>query len=230
LTNWVNVSAAFSMGSAGIAGFDGVHSGRGFYRAKGGTQGSLNAIGVVVITSPPSPSLILMANPLNTADNTVRGVLSNVPEGSGLRKWDEATQSYRTNVFSLGHWSDETMTLRPGEGVFFSNSLAQAVSLHLTGEILQGDLSNSVPAGQSVRSSMVPQGGPIQQALGYIPQGLDTVYLYTSPGWQIYTFDDVDQQWLLNGVPAEPVLELGEAVVINSQSNKFWRRRYFVWP
>ncbi len=170
-----------------------------------------------------------MANPFNTADNTVRGLLFNVPEGSGLKKWDEATQSYRTNLFSLGHWSDETMTLRPGEGIFFSNSIAQPVSLCLTGEILQGDLSNSVPAGQSVRSSMVPLGGLIQHTLGYIPDPGDIVYLYKSPGWESYNFDDIDH-WLLNGVTAEPVLELGEAVFINSQSNKFWRRRFFVWP
>ncbi|HEU0008484.1 MAG TPA: hypothetical protein VFT34_01570, partial [Verrucomicrobiae bacterium] len=170
------------------------------------------------------------ANPFNTADNTVRGVLSNVPEGSGLRKWDEATQSYRTNLFSLGRWSDETMSLRPGEGVFFSNSLAQSLSLCLTGEILQGDLSNSIPAGQSIRSSMVPQGGFIQATNHYIPDPGDVVQLYTSSGWQNYIFDDFDNQWVLNGVPAEPVLEVGEAAFINSQSAKFWRRRFFVWP
>ncbi len=217
------------MGSAGLAAITANHSGLGFYRAKSGAQGSLNAIGSVVITSPSSPAQILMANPFNTADNTVRGLLFNVPEGSGLKKWDEATQSYRTNLFSLGHWSDETMTLRPGEGIFFSNSIAQPVSLCLTGEILQGDLSNSVPAGQSVRSSMVPLGGLIQHTLGYIPDPGDIVYLYKSPGWESYNFDDIDH-WLLNGVTAEPVLELGEAVFINSQSNKFWRRRFFVWP
>ena len=229
LTNWVSL-ASISLESWGGRLVAETSVAARFYRAKYGAHRSLNAVGFAVVTSPPSPAQILIANPFNTPDNTVQGVLANVPEGCGLLKWDGATQSYQTNLFSQGRWSNVTMTWRPGEGAFFSNSLAQPVLLLLTGEILQGDLSNSVPAGQSIRSSMVPQGGSIQQALGYIPQGLDTVYLYTSPGWQIYTFDDVDQQWVLNGVPAEPVLELGEAVFINSQSAKFWRRRFFVWP
>ncbi|HEU0010189.1 MAG TPA: PQQ-binding-like beta-propeller repeat protein, partial [Verrucomicrobiae bacterium] len=230
LTNWASDGLPFNLQSSGIGKVArGVDAAR-FYRAKYGAHRSLNAIGFAVITSPPSPAQILIANPFNTPDNTARGLLANVPERSGLRKWDEATQSYRTNLFSLGRWSDEAMTLRPGEGVFFSNSLAQSLSLLLAGEILQGDLTNRIPSGLSVRSSMVPQGGFIQTTLGYIPEDLDMVLLYTSPGWLSYSFDGADQQWLLNGVPAEPVLEIGEAAFINSQSAKFWRRRFFVWP
>jgi len=229
LTNWASIGSV-TLQSSGIGIVIEGGGGAGFYRAKYGAHRSLNAIGFSVVANPPAPTRILFANPFNTADNTVQGVLANVPEGCGLLKWDGATQSYQTNLFSQGRWTNETMTFRPGEGAYFSNSLAQPLVLLLAGEIMQGDLTNRIPGGQSIRSSMVSQRGPIQQTLGYVPDPLDTVSLLTSSGWQVYTFDDIDSQWLLNGVPAEPVLEVGEAVVITSQSNKFWRRRFFVWP
>ncbi len=229
LTNWVS-DGSVTLPSSGIGMVAEGGGGARFYRAKYGAHRSLNAIGFAVVTSPPSPNEILVANPFNTADNTAQGVLANVPEGCRLRKWDLATQSYQTNLFSQGRWTNVTMTLRPGEGAYFSNSLAQPLVLFLAGEILQGDLTNRIPGRQSIRSSMVSQRGLIQTNLGYVPDPMDTVFLLTSAGWQVYTFDDVDQQWLLNGVPAEPVLEVGEAAFINSQSAKFWRRRFFVWP
>ena len=230
LVTWVTNGGAVSIDSSGIAALAEVHGGIKYYRARSDVQGSLNAIGSAVITNPPSPTQILIANPFNTPDNTVRGLLSNVPEGCGLKKWDELTQSYRTNLFSQGRWSDETMTWRPGEGLLFSNSLSQSLLLCMAGEIMQGDLSNSIPTGQPIRNSMVPQGGLIQTTLGYSPDPLDQVSLLTSSGWQTYIVDDIDHQWYLNGVPAEPVLKVGEAAVMTTQTNKFWRRRFFVWP
>jgi hypothetical protein len=232
LTNWVAATGPFDLGSAGFVQFqDDAHSGIEFYRVKCGAQRSLNAIGSVVITCPSSPTNILMANPFNTPDNTVRGLLSNVPEGSGLYKLDEATQTYHANQFSLGRWSDETMTLRPGEGVFFSNSLAQPLTLLLTGEILQGELTNSLRlTNWAIRSSMVPQPGGITTTLGYGPDFGDQVTLYTNNTQLIYNFSEFGAQWFLNGEPSEPALAVGDAALIYSVSAKAWRQRYFVWP
>jgi outer membrane protein assembly factor BamB len=227
LVTWVDATTDPAQQSAWTATYQVPHSGVGFYRVSSGALRSLNAIGSVVLTSPPSPTQILIANPFNTPDNTVRGVLSNVPEGTRLNKWDEVSQSYRTNLFSLGRWSDESMTLKPGEGVFFSNPLTEPITLHLTGEILQGDLSNSVPAGVSVRSSMVSQPGLIQTTLGYSREPGDVVMLYTNGNYLTYTVDQFEPyQWL----PDEPALAVGEAAHFQSGSAKAWHRRYVVWP
>ena len=116
------------------------------------------------------------------------------------------------------------MSLRPGEGVFFSNPLTEPILLHLTGEILQGDLSNSIPAEVCVRSSMVPQGGLIQGTLGYIPASFDSISILLDGGLESYYF--FGGEWS----PFEPAQAVGEAAFIDSWNAKFWRRRYFVWP
>jgi hypothetical protein len=223
--NWTGCGFAttFDNGNVSAAG---LHFGAGYFRVKSGDVRSLNVLGVAVLTNPPSPAQILMANPFNTPNNTVGGILPDVPEGTEFSKWNESTQSYQTNTFSSGHWSDPGMTLRPGEGGFLENSLAATLIIVLQGEVLQGNLSNSLPAGLSIRSSMVPQRGFVQSTLGYAPEAGDEVRIFTNNTFVIYTFYEFDLQW----VPVQPVLDVGQAVFIKSASAKPWRRRYFAWP
>jgi hypothetical protein len=79
---------------------------------------------------------------LDHGANTLNDVLQNVPDGSQVYKWVEATQDFHTDTYSslAGAWMDgssgtpSTTTLGARETVFLVNPLAAAYELVFTGE------------------------------------------------------------------------------------------------
>src|SRR5439155_17844452 len=94
--------------------------------------------------------------------------------GPGWQKWNEATQQFDLNTFSGGAWSIPNMTLNPGEGVFVQPG--SATTFTFIGEVPQGTLASPFPSGDSIRSSMVPQSGPIDTLLGLPLINNDVIY------------------------------------------------------
>lgn len=194
-------------------------SGRRFYRASQGADPVSTQIGWVTRSVPVGYSLL--ANPLEAEDNTIAALWPSLPEGVQVFKWIEGRQLWACNSFSLGRWSDPGMTLHPGEGIVFKNNGTEPLVLSFVGEVNQS-FYNRVPLQLSIRSSAIPQGGPITALLQCTPFG---------EGGQIFRMTGADGRYTVytreqdGWSPEEPVLEVGEAFWCRNPVNAFmWQR------
>jgi outer membrane protein assembly factor BamB len=208
-----------------------------FFRAKSFSAAfprSRNPYGFIKLTLPPGWSMI--ANPLNTRLNTLNGLMPDVPEGTQFLKWNEAEQTYESFYFDPADgWLPDTPLL-PGEGGFVFNPEAGPITVTFIGEVLQGYLSNSIPAGVSIRSSMVPQSGGITSLLGFGPEDglaqgdrLDRYHDNT-----IDNFAYLSGSWYRTNPPPtialEPTPKVAEAFWFQMGGPRGWKRTFSVWP
>ena len=163
---------------------------------------SVNAVGYVNKTCPVGFSMI--ANPLSAASNTIAALIPNAADGTTIYKWNGV--SFDVNVFD-GGWSNEAMTLVPGEGVFI-RVVGSPLTITFVGEVMTGNLVNPIPAGFSIKSSMVPQAGGLD-VLGFPAGDGDTVYRYVGNS---YVASIYDGEW----AGGAPVVGVGES---------FWVRK-----
>jgi hypothetical protein len=189
---------------------------------------SANVVGYTTLNLVAGYNLV--ANQLDADgtgnNNTLNSVFgNNLPSSSQVFKF--ASGSFGTSdlyVTGPGWLSGGTMTLNPGEGVFVNCPSAATVTL--VGQVLQGSLSTTIPAGYSIISSKVPQAGAIQSTLGYVPNNNDQIYQWNAagqsyPGSVLYV---TGPGWL----GGEPTLAVGEACFINSASGGSWARSFTV--
>jgi hypothetical protein len=183
---------------------------------------SVNAVGYVNLDV--APGFTMICNPLDagTGNNTVGQLLSGVPIGTAVYKFDSAAGTYVVNTF-LGAWTDAAMTMAPGEGVFIKNNGTASFTITFVGEVRQGTLDTAVPAGFAQVSSQVPQAGGVTTVLEF-PAAV---------GDAVYTFDPATQQYgafTYLGVwsPSEPSIGVGEAFFSRSGAAKTWSRTFSV--
>jgi len=184
---------------------------------------SLNVVGYYNVPVVAN-QLMMVANQLNTTNNTIGSLLPSGPPGAQLYKFNGGYTIYTFDDVDLVWYPDAKGTLNPGEGAFFRSPVATTITF--VGEVLQGSLTNTLPINQyAIRSSMVPQAATLSQ-LGLAGEPGDQLYQYAN-GYTIFTFDDVDLVWY----PHEPSLGVGEAFFyhkspIATQSN--WVRNFTV--
>mgnify|MGYP006969320779 CR=1 FL=1 len=186
---------------------------------------SLNVVGYYNVTIPPN-SFALIANQLNTTNNTIAALLPSVPPGTQFFKYVTGTgwQSYLFDEFELAWTPDGNATLNPGEGGFIKNNTSQPLTITFVGEVLQGSLTNPIPAGFAVRSSMVPQAGTLT-ALAFPAVPGDQVYKYTpGSGYTSYLFDEFELAW----TPSDPSVGVGEAFFSRKGQAVNWVRNFTV--
>lgn len=187
---------------------------------------SLNVVGYYNVTIPPN-SFALIANQLNTTNNTLNSLLRSVPDGTQIFKWTGSTFSVATfeDPGTGGEWS-QNLTLNPGEGAFIRNNSATPLTITFVGEVLQGALSNAIPAGYSIRSSMVPQSGRVSSVLGLPAADGDQLFRWTGSSYSIATYEDPGGggEWS----PAEPIVNVGEAFFIRKGAPANWVRNFTV--
>jgi len=161
---------------------------------------SVNAVGYVNVTIAPGFSMI--ANPLSAATNTVEalfaGVTGGVPDDTTIYKFS-STAGWLPNARTFGAWDQPNDTLLPGEGVFILNPTTAAFQVTFVGEVPQGNLTNALPVGFSLRSSMVPQAGKLATDLKFptkdaLNADVDfTVYRFNVPGksagYSVYPYE-----------------------------------------
>jgi hypothetical protein len=89
------------------------------------------------------------------------------------------------------------------------------------GEVMQGALSNPIPAGFSIKSSQVPQAGQLDTILGFPVAEGDAVYIFdpatASYAVSIYEFGAWD-------VP--PVIAVGQGFFVNKAAAAAWTRNF----
>ena len=182
---------------------------------------SVNAVGYV--NTDLVPGFNLISNPLIASDNTIAGLFgTSLPEGSIVYKYNGT--GFTTAQFTFGTFvANGDVTVEPGEGMFVR--VGSPVTITFVGEVPQGDLSVEVPAGFSIRSSIVPQAGTVEE-LGFPAAEGDTIYQYESerevPGY--YTSQYNFGTWN----PALKPLEVGEAVFVRTGASKNWTRSFSV--
>jgi hypothetical protein len=184
---------------------------------------SVNVVGYVNVELQPGFNLV--ANPLSTTSNTIADLIPGV-DGMSVFKYVDGAYESANYLELLGGWDDPTITLDPGEGAFISLPGDQNVTITFVGEVMEGQLSNPLPAGLSMKSSMVPQAGTLS-ALGYVAQDGDTVYKYSAAQQGYITANYLE---LLGGwdTGLEPTLEVGEAMFLSKAAASSWDRDFTV--
>jgi hypothetical protein len=191
---------------------------------------SVNAVGYVTKTIPGN-GFALISNPLlgaTAADNTIQALFKGAPAGTQIFKYDGTKFTTATFDDLDNKFVPDTaanLTVMPGEGVFVRNPGAQPLSFTFVGEVPQGTLTNSLPKGLSIRSSMVPQAGTAKD-LGLQGGAGDQVFQFdtATQKYVTSTFDDLDNDW----VPRLKTLDVGEAFFLSKVNAGTWVRTFNV--
>jgi hypothetical protein len=187
---------------------------------------SVNTVGYVNTTVCPGFNLV--ANPLdNKAGNNIENLFPNPTAGLQIFV-------YRNNAFDdatfdpdLGGWT-KSLTLAPGEG-FWLNWPAAKGTVTFVGDVMQGNLVNPVPAGYSIRGSMVPQAGKLVEDLKFPVAAGDLFFMYNydndcKGGYVDTTFDPDFGGWT-NG---EPMINVGQGFWAVTSKAVDWTREFTV--
>jgi len=186
---------------------------------------SVNAVGYVNVVVPANLSMI--ANPLDTSANTLGNLIPNPPNFSNFYKFNGT--GFDIATFAFGSWDLPNLTLNPGEGGFLNTSASFTNTF--VGTVMQGTLANPIPAGLSIRSSQVPQGGAIDTVLGLTTLStFDNVYKWnvTAQSYDIYTVLPGGGWSGPNGGTTAPSLNVAEPVFINAGAATSWNRTFSV--
>jgi hypothetical protein len=187
---------------------------------------SVNVVGYVNVTVPGN-AYALIANPLNATNNSLGSVIASPPPATTFYKYTTGSgyEIFTFDEFDLAWTPNGNVSLAPGEGGFIKNPLATPITLTFVGEVLQGSLTNDLPAGYSVRSSKVPQSGLVSTTLGLPANPADVLYKYVPlTGYSIFTFDEFDLAW----TPSQPTINVGEAFFSFKGAASSWVRNFTV--
>ena len=202
---------------------------------------SVNIVGYINLNVPKGFSMI--ANQLNASpDNTIGNILASVPENTTVYKFltTPLPAHYTSSTFSADNpgWTVPGITMNPGEGVFISIDPIQAptgATVTFVGEV-QLSSANPVVNGFSIVSSVIPQAGGVETALGYPSRENDTVYKWDGTlnagkgGYRSFTWSADNPGWS----PSEPSVAVGEAFFVSADplfgGNRTWNRTFVVGP
>jgi hypothetical protein len=186
---------------------------------------SLNVVGYYNVPCT-ARGLVMVANQLNTTNNTIGSVISAPPPSSLFYKFTGSWIPYQFDPDDLTWYPDSLATLNLGEsGLFVSPT---ATTLTFVGEVEQGALSNPLGTKGVVHavSSMVPQAGAVGSDLGFPAEPSDLVYKFTG-SWIPFQFDPDD----LTFYPNEPTFGVGEGMLIVQKvggTASAWTRNFTV--
>jgi len=180
---------------------------------------SVNAVGYVNANIPVGFTMI--ANPLNTTNNTIGVLLPALPSFSSIYKWNEGLQQFDIATIVFGTWDHPEYTLNPGEGAFVNTDTAFTITW--VGDVVQGNITNAVPAGYSIRSSKVPQAGAVS-SLGLTVGDFDSLYKWNNATTQYDIYTYVFGTW----GPSEPTIGVGESFFISAGAPFQWTRTFSV--
>jgi hypothetical protein len=176
---------------------------------------SANVVGYVNVVCPVGYSMI--ANPLKGTNTAIASLFTAPPEGSSVFKFNGS--GYVSDSFNDGAWDQGgTLTIAPGEGIFFQNAGATPYTNTFVGEVVLAS-TNTLPQGYSIRSSVVPQAGLLQTTLLFPPNEGDNIFLFRNGGYVGSGFND--GSWDGAG---EPNVNVGEAYFVQKSVSNNWVR------
>jgi hypothetical protein len=195
--------------------------GHRFYRLQIGDSFSANVIGYASVSLPPGFSII--ANPFESP-NTVADTFKDWPDNTTLNKFDARQFRLVENAVKEGKWINPSERLVPGEGAIFFNPTLDYKSVNFVGQVMFGKLTSPIPAGFSLRSSLVPRPGNL----------VDDLEFPISDGDVVHLFDRDAQKYVLHPYEAgkwtagAPVLAVGEAFWVAKKEPGNWIRSFVI--
>jgi len=132
---------------------------------------SLNIVGYV--NTPLAAGFNLIANPLDNGTNDLNSLFAS--PGFGDTVYAYVSGAFQNSQY-FGSWSSD-LVVTPGQGIFYQ--AGSPFTNTFVGNVLTGSLTNPVPAGFAIKSSMVPMSGTLE-ALSFPASFGDTVYFYRS--------------------------------------------------
>jgi hypothetical protein len=189
---------------------------------------SVNVVGYVNLQLTNGFNMI--SNPLDKdgtgTNNTITTVFGNsLPDGTTVYKFSGGTFSQSDLFFNGPGWlAGGTITMNPGEGIFVQTPGPATVTV--TGNVLQGNQSNSFGAGFNIIANKVPIEGLLTSQLNYQPTDNDTLYFW-DPVSQTYATSFLyitGPGWL----PFEPTVSLGQAFFIQAANSNSWTTNFVV--
>jgi hypothetical protein len=185
---------------------------------------SLNVVGYV--SKSYAPGFHIIANPLNATNNTIANVLPNAPFFATVYKFVGGNYLPANSYF--GSWTDPSMTVAPGEGMWLFVPSGPNYTNVYVGEVLQGSLTNTLIPGFNLVGTKVPQAGGLQSVHNVSPVFFDTVYRYDSANQTYFPSESYFGSWS----PSEPSPGVGEGFwYFNADSqNNNWVRNFTVGP
>jgi hypothetical protein len=181
---------------------------------------SLNIVGYVTKTNVPGFALI--ANPLNTTNNNLSSLFSDAPSLTKIIRF--VGGAYATSVFDPDDGWTPNVPLNPGEGAFIQVPAGPNYVKTYVGEVILNS-TNNVPAGFSIRGSVIPQTGLVQTDLLYPAVNLDKVIKWTGVAYQTFVLDP-DDGW----TPSQPTIQVGESFFAQKGVSANWIRNFSVGP
>jgi hypothetical protein len=168
---------------------------------------SLNVVGYYNVTVPANQYL-LVANQLNTTNNTLGGVLPSVPPGSQFQVYQNGGLTpYVFDEFDLVWTPNGNASLAPGQGGYFKSPVA--TTLTFVGEVKQGSLTNVLPKNAYVISASIVPQATNAVTLGIPGEPGDQLQTYNG-GFTPYVFDEFDLVWT-PGDPNGPNIAVGQS-------------------
>ncbi|MEP6662056.1 MAG: hypothetical protein ABJC04_00205 [Verrucomicrobiota bacterium] len=191
-----------------------------FYRATVGGLVSRNVVGYATVVLPQGFSMI--ANPFFTFSTAISDLFPDVSDGTTLCKLDSESFRLTNNTVRNGRWVGPDETLSPGEGAIFFNPENELKNLYFTGEVCQGRLVNAIPAGLSIRSSLVPQSGKLDTDLGFpIAEG-DVIHAFDRFEQKYRVYPYTPKSWKNDA----PVIGIGESFWVSKKTPANWVRKF----
>jgi hypothetical protein len=208
---------------------------------------SLNAVGYINVTAPVGFSII--SCPLFTSDpsNTVGTLFpngANQLKGSAVYQYNTATGFYNSdqastklannNGYTNGWEFGGTITVLPGQAVFFDNNTAAPVTFTFVGTVPSGSLTNPIVTGFNLIGSILPASGDlVTNSLTSFtnPVSGDTVYFYDNASGFYDSYGYTKKNgWQSSGSAADPsVPTVGEGFFYNTASAGIsWVENYSV--
>jgi hypothetical protein len=190
------------------------------------TVGALNmkaqsvGVGFHLVDLPQGNSMV--SNPFQSGSNLVSDLFTEVPDGFSVSKLVDGVWIANTWSADSSTWSNPLMSLTPGEGARVDSP--SAYQWFTFGKPLVGSLNNFIPQGESARGSRLAAGGLISADLGFNPPSGTTVGGISLDGTVENPAIFVDGLWL----PAEPIISVGQSVIINSPEAVDWEQNFAV--
>lgn len=188
-----------------------------FYRVTSGVLHSRNVVGYATVSAPPGFSLI--ANPFQCTTEFIGMLWPSMPENTALHKYSSTQHKIQETKFTNGKWTNPMEKFVVGEGGLFFNPTRDTFSLQFCGEVPQGNLMNPIPAGFSIRSSLVPIVGRINTDLQFPLNDGDSIQLFDRDKQEYATYEYPSKKWETD----PPIVTVGEAFWVQKSSPANWK-------
>jgi hypothetical protein len=146
------------------------------------------------------------------------------PDGTTFNKFDTRLFRLSDNSVKHGKWTNPNEKLLPGEGGIFLNPTSDYKSLNFVGDVMQGNLSVPIPAGFSLRSSLLPQPGQLHEDLGFPVCDGDVIHLFDRDQQKYVLFPFEGGKWKSGA----PVVNICESFWVAKTEAANWTRAIMV--